>query len=206
VISWPVHPPTAGPISGGINMLLPVAYDVEWTGLQEVFNDYPPPPPTVVLPTNATPDQVAAATASNQASAAAQSRGSNGRHSVTVAIAGQSVSGTAILPSNPKRVSLILQNNSTATTSGDVAPVLWFNFNTQAQVNYSIGLAPGTNGLPGDGLVLDQNVSADSLYVTVGPFSNGGGSVVIAGSVIDNSEGPPPPPPGGIVPWYVIPP
>lgn len=169
MISWPEHPVTAGPVRGGFNMLMPSPYDPEWTGLQEVFNDYPPAPPGIP-----------------PAIAAALTQGSNNRHSVTVPIAFGQSSTSSILPANAKRKALLLQNNSTAV-SPDVAPTFYFNFNTQAVAGFSIALPPG-----GQGLNLDCNVSADSLYVTIGPFVNTGDSVVIQGCVLETAEGPQP--------------
>lgn len=167
-------------------MLMPSSYDVEWTGLQEVFNDYPPPPPPIPAAAAATVGAVAAA-----------SNPPNGRHSVTVPISAGQSSTSAVLPANAKRRSLIIQNNSTATTAGDVAPTFYFNFNTQAVIGLSIALPPGNQGI-----VLDENVSSDSLYITIGPEVNTGGSVVVQGCVVETAEGPAQQIGGGNIPAY----
>jgi hypothetical protein len=158
----PDHPPTAGPVRGGINMLMPLSYDVEWTQLDEVFNDYP--------------------YQSGQAPPNAAGSGyQNPNRSATIPIGPNTLPNIALVGSNPKRVSIILQNNSTATGT-DIAPTMYFNFGAQAQVGIGIGLAPGV------GLVLDINVQADSLYVTFGPETNTGNSVVIQGAVLETSR------------------
>lgn len=161
-ISRPYHPPGAGPRIGGINMLMPSAYDDIWTSLDDgVFNEYP------------------GRLGNEQTSATGYQ---NPNRSSTIPIGPQTKPNIALVAINPKRVSILLQNNSTATTSGDVAPTMYFNFGAQAQVGIGIGLAPGV------GLVLDNNVQADSLYVTLGPSVNTGGSVVVQGAVLETSS------------------
>jgi hypothetical protein len=161
MISMPMHPPTAGPVRGGFNMLIPLAFDDAWTGLDEVFNEYP-----------GTIGGVATATGGYQ----------NPNRSATIPIGPNTQPAQALVSQNPKRVSILMQNNSVATVSGDVPPTMYFNFGAQAQVGIGIGLAPGV------GLVLDNNVQADSLYVTFGPSVNTGGSVVIQGAVLETSS------------------
>lgn len=161
VISRPVHPPGAGPRSGGINMLMPSAYDDIWTSLDDgVFNEYPGR--LGVEETSATGYQ-------------------NPNRSSTIPIGPNTKPYLALVAINPKRTSIIMQNNSTAT-SPDAAPTMYFNFGAQAQVGIGIGLAPGV------GLVLDNNVQADSLYVTLGPSVNTGNTVVIQGAVLETSS------------------
>lgn len=155
------HPRSAGPRLGGINMLMPLAFDVEWTGLEEIFNDYPGPIPLL--------------------SPGAQTGYQNPNRSATIPIGPGTLPQIALVAANLKRSSLIMQNNSTAT-SPDAAPTMYFNFGAQAQVGIGIGLAPGV------GLVLDENVAADSLYVTFGPSVNTGGSVVTQGAVLETSR------------------
>jgi hypothetical protein len=160
-ISMPVHPTTAGPIRGGVNMLMPSPYDDIWTSLNDgVFNDYPGP-----LSQEAGPN----------------SGYQNNNRSATIPIGPNTVPYKALCSQNLKRTSILMQNNSTAT-SPDVAPIMYFNFGAQAQVGIGIGLAPGV------GLVLDNNVQADSLYVTFGTSVNTGGSVVIQGAVLETSS------------------
>jgi hypothetical protein len=160
MISQP-HPAGAGPKLGGINMLMPSAYDDIWTSLDDgVFNEYPGA--LGVESTSATGYQ-------------------NPNRSSTIPIGPQTKANLALVAINPKRVSIIMQNNSTAV-SPDAAPTMYFNFGAQAQVGIGIGLAPGV------GLVLDNNVQADSLYVTLGPSINTGGSVVTQGAVLETSS------------------
>lgn len=162
MISAPVHPATAGPKRGGINFLMPSPYDDVWTELDDgVFNDYPGP----------------------LSQEAAQGGGyQNNNRSATIPIGPTTKPTAALVSLNSKRSSILMQNNSTAKTAGDEAPTMYFNFGAIAQVGIGIGLAPGV------GLVLDNNVQADSLYVTFGPSINTSGSVVIQGAVLETSR------------------
>lgn len=162
LLSRPIHPPGAGQRSGGINMLMPSPYDDIWTSLDDgVFNAYP----------GRLGDDGTSATGYQ-----------NPNRSSTIPIGPRTKPNLALVSINPKRTSILMQNNSVATVSGDVAPTMYFNFGAQAQVGIGIGLAPGV------GLVLDNNVQADSLYVTFGPAVNTGGSVVVQGAVLETSS------------------
>lgn len=159
----PSHPPHVGPVRGGINMLMPSAYDDVWTGLEDgVFNAYP----------------------GRLGDSATSANGyQNPNRSATIPIGPNTLPNIALVSINPKRVSILMQNNSTADpTTTDIAPTMYFNFGAQAQVGNGIGLAPGV------GLVLDNNVQADSLYVTFGPSVNGSDSVVVQGAVLETSS------------------
>lgn len=156
------HPAGAGPKIGGINMLMPSPYDDIWTSLDDgVFNAYP----------GRLGDETSSANGYQ-----------NPNRSATIPIGPNTRTGIALVAINPKRVSILMQNNSVATVSGDVPPTMYFNFGAQAQVGIGIGLAPGV------GLVLDNNVQADSLYVTIGPSVNTGASVVVQGAVLETSS------------------
>jgi hypothetical protein len=160
VVSAVAHPPTAGPKTGGFNMLMPSPYDDAWTTMDgDVFNAYP----------------------GKLGDDGGPSGYQNPNRSATIPIGPQTKSNLALVGINPKRVSIIMQNNSTATGT-DVAPTMYFNFGAQAQVGIGIGLAPGV------GLVLDNNVQADALYVTFGPSINTGASVVVQGAVLETSD------------------
>ncbi len=161
MISAPQHPSTAGPKRAGANMLMPSPYDAEWTQLDDgIFNAYP----------GALGDDGTSATGYI-----------NPNRSATIPIGPGSVPFKSLVSINPKRVSIIMQNNSTAV-SPDVAPIMYFNFGAQAQIGIGIGLAPGV------GLVLDNNVQADALYVTFGPQVNTGNTVVVQGAVLETSS------------------
>jgi hypothetical protein len=161
VISRPAHPPGAGPRTGGINMLMPSPYDDIWTSLDDgVFNAYP------------------GRLGNDQTSANGYQ---NPNRSSTIPIGPNTQPYLALVAINPKRVSILMQNNSTAQGT-DVAPTMYFNFGAQAQVGIGIGLAPGV------GLVLDNHVQADSLYVTLGPSVNTGATVVVQGAVLETSS------------------
>lgn len=162
MISHPDPGSKVGPVRAGPNMLLPSPYDEEWTALNDgVFNAYQ---------------------GSIGGSLTATGGYQNPNRSATIPIGPNTQPNIALVAANPKRVSILMQNNSTATTAGDVAPTLYFNFGAQAQVGIGIGLAPGV------GLVLDNNVQADSLYVTEGPMVNTGGSVKVQGAVLETSS------------------
>jgi hypothetical protein len=161
MVSEAMHPSSAGPVRGGINMLMPSPYDDEWTQLDDgIFNAYP----------GILGQETSGATGYI-----------NPNRSATIPIGPLTVPYVALVGINPKRVSILMQNNSTAV-SPDAAPTMYFNFGAQAQVGIGIGLAPGV------GLVLDNNVQADSLYVTFGPVINTGGSVVTQGAVLETSS------------------
>lgn len=89
-----------------------------------------------------------------------------------------------VLSQNFQRNALIVQNGSTATAVGDVAPTLYVNFNAQPQVGYALALPPGV------GVAWDIITPRDSVYVAFGPFVNTGGSVVIAGCVVQGTYSP----------------
>jgi hypothetical protein len=161
MVSEVAHPSTAGPKRGGVDMLMPFAYDEEWTQLNDgVFNAY----------------------VANLGVLANPVLGyQNKNRSATIPIGPNTKSFLALVGLNVKRSSILMQNNSTASGS-DVAPTMYFNFGALAQVGIGIGLAPGV------GLVLDQNVQADALYVTFGPSVNTGATVVIQGAVLETSR------------------
>lgn len=91
---------------------------------------------------------------------------------------------TPVLSQNYQRNALILQNGSTATVAGDVAPTLYIGFNSQPQVGASLALPPGV------GIAWDIITPRDSIFVAFGPFVNTGGSVVIQGAVIQGTYAP----------------
>lgn len=161
MVSAVAHPSTAGPKRGGFDMLMPSPYDDAWTELNDgVFNAYPAQIET-------TPD-------------GGGTGYQNKNHSSTIPIGRGTSSNRALVTQNVKRVSILMQNNSTAVAP-DVAPTMYFNFGATAQVGIGIGLAPGV------GLVLDNHVQSDSLYVTFGPAVNTGGTVVLQGAVLETS-------------------
>jgi hypothetical protein len=146
-----------GPVRGGFNYLIPTAYDDVWTAMNDgVFNEYP-------------------------WHDAASGGFANNNRSATIPITSTTASNLALVALNQKRISILMQNNSTAI-SPDVAPYFWFNFGAIAVAGFGIGLAPGV------GIVLDQNVQADALYVTIGTYTNTGGTVVIQGAVLETSD------------------
>jgi len=151
--------------STGLSMLVPEPWDDHWTKLADgVFN--------------AKPDALAPSTA------AGVSPNSNAVSTNTTAITAATPNDKAILTANPNRRLLIIQNASTATAAGDEAPTFFVAFGQNAQQFGSLFLPPGV------GIVLDYACPIDSVYVAIGPFSNGGDSVVISGAVIEGVRPP----------------
>ena len=109
----------------------------------------------------------------------------------TVPINAQTGSGSPVLSLNYQRNALIIQNGSTASIAGDVAPTLYIGFNAQPQIGGSLALGPGqVIGSPGQGIAWDVITPRDSIYVAFGPFINTSGSVVIQGCVIQGTYSP----------------
>lgn len=86
---------------------------------------------------------------------------------------------------------LILQNNSAATTAGDVPPNLFISldgpvqFVTIASVAGPVSYAYNALTLvPGEGLLLDTRILGNALFFAWGVASNAGGSVGIFGMCI----------------------
>lgn len=96
--------------------------------------------------------------------------------------AGQSAN-FPILQLNYKRNSLIIQNTSTATTAGDIAPTLYLGFNSAPQVLGSLALPPGL----GFYWSASDCPPRDAVYVVFGPQVNTGGSVVVSGCVVQGT-------------------
>lgn len=100
------------------------------------------------------------------------------------------VQALPVLSLNLKRNSLIIQNQSSATVAGDVAPTLYVGFNVQAIVGQSLALVPGLGFYWGAA----DTPPRDSIFLAYGPYSNAGGSVVVAGCVIQGTYTPNAPP------------
>jgi len=99
----------------------------------------------------------------------------------TVPITSNTDSTIALLTKNINRKLLVIQNGSTATTAGDVAPTFYIGFGQIATVGLSVGLPPGV------GLVLDVSCPSDAIFITVGPETNTGGSVVVQGCAVEGA-------------------
>ncbi len=129
-------------------MLIPQAYDVAWTRLEEVFNARP----------SSSPGSAGTGPAGSSSPAATAASGSV--NSAT------SASGM-VLPANPERACLIIQNNS--ATGG---PTLWFNFGAPAVPNQCFALQAGGS------LVIAQPEACpkEALYLS----SSGSGSLICA--------------------------
>lgn len=148
-------------------------------------NDAPamgtPPPPTGMIPTEVTP------TANGSWSAPFGEAGDVWRNPTTFATVPVNAAtniNQPVLSQNSQRNALIIQNGSTATVAGDVAPIMYIGFNAQPQVGAALALQPGV------GVAFDIITPRDSIYIAFGPFVNTGGSVVIQGAVIQGTYAP----------------
>lgn len=94
-------------------------------------------------------------------------------------------SNVPVLSLNLLRSGLVIQNNSTATTAGDVAPTFYVGFNAQAQAGLALAILPG-----GGGILFDLICPRDSIYITIGASTNTGGSVVVQGSIVQGTYAP----------------
>jgi hypothetical protein len=88
---------------------------------------------------------------------------------------------TPVLSLNMYRNSLIIQNNSIAT-SPDIAPTFYIGFNAQPQQGLSLALAPGA------GLLFDIITPRDAVYVLIA--GGAGASQVIQGVVVQGTYAP----------------
>lgn len=88
--------------------------------------------------------------------------------------------GGAVLTGNSKRNSLIIQNQSTAT-SPDVAPTFYIGFNQQPLVGGSLAIPPGF----GFFWSASDCPPRDTIYIVQGPSS--GASVVVLGCVVQGT-------------------
>lgn len=93
-------------------------------------------------------------------------------------------SATPVLSLNYARNALTVQNNSTATVAGDVAPTMYVGFNAAPQIGISFALAPGV------GHSWDIQTPRDSIFIIFGAFANAGASVVIQGVVVQGTYSP----------------
>ena len=146
----------------GLSMLVPLPWEPGWTALREVFNSRRPEDAKAQDPYAY--DNCNAVTVS------------------TAPISAATSAVKAVLGANARRRLLIVQNNSSATAAGDVAPNFFVAFAQQANANAGLTLQPGV------GIVLDYACPVDAVYVTIGPFSNGGGTVVIAGAALEGTK------------------
>lgn len=144
-----------------LSMLIPQAYELNWTVLHEgeVFNSYPLAELSKENPSAVT--------------------------SATIAITSSINSALPVFVANRRRRLLVLQNSSKATGT-DVAPTFWVNFGAQAIIGQSLALLPG-----GGAFLFDFACPIDSVFVTVGPSVNTGSSVIVQGSAMQGVIPPP---------------
>jgi hypothetical protein len=144
--------------SGGVNFLMPGPYDPAWTRINDgVFNAYPPQPAIPVPCPVPCPDAV-----------------------FTQAIAipfSTIVSQVALVGANPRRATLLIQNNSAIGAAGDVLPNLYVSYDGPP----SGPLQQNLTILPGSGIVLDRKVASNAIYIRWGTFTNTSGTAVAGG-------------------------
>lgn len=88
-----------------------------------------------------------------------------------------------VLSLNLKRNMLLIQNNSSASGTGNTAPTFYIAFNAQAQVGVSLALLPG-----GNGILFDIICPRDSVYLTI---AGGAGTYTVSGCVGQGTYSPP---------------
>jgi hypothetical protein len=148
-------------------------------------------PPNVGLPTELPLDQLQTASPSIPYGESARDW-NNPTSYATVPIPGALTATTGqsspfpVLSLNPKRNSLIIQNQSSATAAGDIAPTMYVGFNVQGVVGQSLALPPGLGFFWGAA----DCPPRDSIFITLGPLVNTGGTVVIAGCVVQGTYTP----------------
>lgn len=157
-----------------MNVIVPNAWDVEWTGLDDgvILNQTPGAGGLVT----STPEATAAAATA----AAAAPVNVNGVTSHSVPLNAGSGGTLAVLAANPNRSLLLIQNNSTATAP-DVAPTFYIGFGQLAQVGQGLGLPPGV------GVVFDTSTPTDAVYLTIGPSTDSDDTVVVQGVAIEGT-------------------
>jgi len=154
------------------SMLIPDPWEVAWTRLDAVFNGYAAP---LVGAANSSLSEDAQAIIAALASALQISRQVSFTNPVP--ITANTASGTALLNQNLKRKLLVIQNNSTAVTTGDIAPTFYVGFGQQPSIGLSLALPPGV------GIVLDISCPTDAIYVAQAGEVNTSGSVTVQGVV-----------------------
>jgi hypothetical protein len=144
--------------SGGVNFLLPGPYDPQWTRLDDgIFNAYPPTRIDDIPCPVPCPDAV---------------------FTQVIPIPFTTiVPQVALVAANPRRATLLIQNNSAIGAAGDVLPNLYVTYDgpvsTPLQLNLTI--------LPGSGIVLDRRVANNAIYIRWGTFTNTSGTAVAGG-------------------------
>jgi hypothetical protein len=107
---------------------------------------------------------------------------------------------TPLLLEDNTRSLLIIQNNSSVSVAGDVAPNLLISLDGPVHFLVSgLGVNYAINALvlvPGEGLLMDTRVLGNALYFAWGPATNTGGSVITYGICIPGRTLNSPPLPG----------
>lgn len=178
----------------GVSMLIPLAFEPEWTRINDgVFNDYPPPPPP---PPRIDP----ASTAGQIAQVIRESvQGvpvpngpvdwENPTTAATIPITALVNTNNPFVNGNKKRNLLIIQNSSEPNDpTTDVAPDLLVSFAARV-----LPTAGAIRLKPGVGLILDTIVPRDDVYVM---WQGGTGTFTTEGTLTQGSHSPNGPAPG----------
>ena len=154
------------------SMLIPDPWEVAWTRLDAVFNGYAAPIVGAATQSFSPETQAILAALAGFLQISRQVSFTN-----PVPITANTASGTALLNQNLKRKLLVIQNNSTAVTTGDIAPTFYVGFGQQPSIGLSLALPPGV------GIVLDISCPTDAIYVAQAGEVNTSGSVTVQGVV-----------------------
>jgi hypothetical protein len=145
--------------NAGVNFLIPQAWEVSWTRLDDgCFNEYPDIDAWKVSEGGAGDDDE---TTFGQA----------------IPIPGNVRTDTAIIGGSGRRGFILIQNNSTAT-SPDTPATLYVGYDGPINL---LPLGLNLSIPPGSGLVLDRRVPSNSIYVKWAGAS--GGSAVTCGVI-----------------------
>lgn len=140
----------------GPSFLIPQAYDPSWTRLDDGnFNDYP-------AGVQGVPSLLDAATSPSPGGLIPDAV-----FYQTVPIPGNTPASAAVLPANLRRVSLLIQNNSTPGTGG-VAPNLYVAYDGPVSPSLPNGL--NLTIAPGAGILFDRRPPANAIYIL---YANG---------------------------------
>lgn len=157
-------------------------YELPWTDLYDVFTPLRDPIPLSQLAPGSIPVAIDPRSFPSYFKNPAASQGQ--LINLTPNLPGGGL--LVVVPANPKRNLLVIQNNSSATGAGNVAPTLVMALDgpiPSAAINPPIA-AQYLNFPPGQGLVLTTRVPTNDLYFV---WTTGTGTFVQGGMVLTGS-------------------
>lgn len=151
------------PMATGLSMLIPQAYEVAWTRVDDGnFNDYPNQGSDI------NDGVIGSPTPTNSESDATFGQ--------TIPIPFSVSTVNALVAANSRRGYLLIQNNSSGQ-SGDVLPNLYVTFDGPVPNPVYLNLTIS----PGEGIVFDRRPPGNAIYVRWGTFTNTSGLAVAGG-------------------------